>query len=426
MADKIIRQSSAVNGTISLPGDKSISHRALLFSALANGENTITGLSSAEDVKNTQKCLKALGVKISKSGKIVIVNGVGKDGFKKPAKTLYAGNSGTTLRLLSGLLAAQPFVSKIDGDDSLRKRPMRRIIEPLEMMGAQVDSESFKAPLTIKGHALKAIDYASPVASAQVKSCILIAGLFARGLTRVTEPLQSRDHTERMLLEFGVKTHSSTGMAAVKGPSELIATPIDVPADISSAAFFLIAACLLPESNVQILNVGINPTRDGILDVLFSMGANIEKSKVTEINKEPRATLSASFQKLHSTQLGGSLIPRIIDEIPVIAVAATQARGTTIIRDANELRFKESDRIANVVVNLKKMGAKCKETKDGFVVEGPTPLTGAEVECQGDHRIAMAFSIAGLIASGETIIKDIDCVNTSFPAFYKTLDALVI
>ena len=424
MSSITIKPCTSLNGKISLPGDKSISHRALMFSAMANGACVITGLSNAEDVENTKKCLKQMGVNIEKRANKTTVHGVGVMGFKKPAKPLYVGNSGTTIRLLSGLLAAQNFTVKIDGDESLRTRPMRRIIEPLELMGAQVDSESHKAPLKIYGSPLKAIDYPSPIASAQVKSCILIAGLAAKGLTRVTEPVQSRDHTERMLEVFGVTVHSSEGMAAVKGPGILEATDIDVPADISAAAFFLAGACMLPGSDVEIINVGINPTRTGILDAFISMGAIINKTEKTELNNEPRATLSTSCQGLHSTQLGGSMIPRIIDEVPIIAIAATQAHGITVIRDAEELRFKESDRIESITTNLKKMGAKIRDTKDGLVIEGPVKLKGAEIESNGDHRIAMAFSIAGLIAEGETVINDIDCVNTSFPSFFQTLENL--
>ncbi len=415
---------TSLKGNFSLPGDKSISHRALLFSAMANGECIVTGLSNAEDVENTKKCLKQLGVKFQKRGNKTTVHGVGVTGFQNPVKPLYAGNSGTTIRLMSGLLAAQDFTAKIDGDESLRTRPMRRIIEPLELMGAQVDSESHKAPLKVYGSKLHAIDYASPIASAQVKSCILVAGLAAKGLTRVTEPMQSRDHTERMLEVFGVKVHSSVGMAAVLGPGDLQATDIDVPADISAAAFFLAGACLLPGSEIEIENVGINTTRTGVLDAFISMGALINKTEKSELNNEPRATLSTSCNGLHSTQLGGSMIPRIIDEVPIIAIAASQAHGITVIRDAGELRFKESDRIETITSNLRNMGAKIRDTKDGMVIEGPVKLKGAEIDSKGDHRIAMAFSIAGLIAEGETIINDIDCVNTSFPGFFEKLERL--
>lgn len=424
MATKIIKPIHCLRGNVKLPGDKSISHRALILSALALGESSITGLSTAQDVMNTRKCLEELGVSIRDSASAIVVRGVGTSGFQKPAQPLDAGNSGTTIRLLAGALAAQNFTTTIDGDESLRKRPMRRIIEPLELMGASFESVSFKAPLTIHGGPLHAIDYASPVASAQVKSCILIAGLAAKGITRVTEPSPSRDHTERMLQEFGATVHYSEGMAAVKGPALLNATAIDVPADISAAAFFMIAACLLPESEIKISNVGINPTRTGILDAMSSMGAYFLPEEESESNREPRATLTAKHSKLYGAQLGGSLIPRIIDEIPIIAVAATQAEGKTIIRDAGELRVKESDRIATLAENLLRMGANVKETKDGLVIEGPTPLHGAEIDSHGDHRIAMSFSVAGLLAEGETLIKDSECVDTSFPGFFELLESI--
>jgi len=321
-------------------------------------------------------------------------------------------------------LAAQAFTSTVDGDESLRKRPMRRIIEPLELMGASFESVSFKAPLTIHGGPLRAIDYASPVASAQVKSCILTAGLAAKGITRITEPSQSRDHTERMLQEFGATVHYSEGMAAVKGPAMLHATAIDVPADISAAAFFMVAACLLPKSEITISNVGMNPTRTGLLDAMSSMGAFFLSERESELNREPRATFTAKYSILNAAQFGGSLIPRIIDEVPIIAVAATQARGKTMIRDAGELRVKESDRIATIAENLLRMGANVRETKDGLVIEGPTPLHGAEIDSYGDHRIAMSFAIAGLIADGETFIKNSECIDTSFPGFFDLLDSL--
>jgi len=424
MTEKLIKPVRCLRGNISLPGDKSISHRALILSALAKGESRITGLSMAEDVMTTKKCLEELGVRIRDSAGVFFVEGVGTSGFQKPAKTLDAGNSGTTIRLLAGALAAQNFTSIIDGDESLRKRPMRRIIEPLELMGAAFESVSFKAPLTIHGGPLRAIDYASPVASAQVKSCILIAGLAAKGITRITEPSQSRDHTERMLQEFGATVHYSEGMAAVKGPAMLHAADIHVPADISAAAFFMVAACLLPESEITISNVGMNPTRTGILDAMSSMGAFFLPEEESVSNREPRASLTAKYSALYAAQLGGSLIPRIIDEIPVIAVAATQAKGKTIIRDAGELRVKESDRITTITENLLRMGADVKEIKDGLIIEGPTPLHGAEIESYGDHRIAMSFAVAGLIADGETLIKNSECVDTSFPGFFDLLDSI--
>ncbi|MBN2412151.1 3-phosphoshikimate 1-carboxyvinyltransferase [candidate division KSB1 bacterium] len=424
MKDRVIKPATNLRGEIKLPGDKSISHRALILSSIADGDCRITGLSNAEDVKNTKKCLQALGVSITKEKKSIVVHGRGMDSMKESGKILDAGNSGTTLRLLSGILAAQNFTTTITGDESLQKRPMRRIIEPLELMGAQIESQAFKAPLKIRGNLLKAIDYASPVASAQVKSCILLAGLYAKGITRITEPSESRNHTELMLKEFQASIQFSAGMAGIKGPFQLKATDIDVPGDISAAAFFLVAGCLLKDSEIIMPNVGVNPTRTGILDALVSMNAPIQKSEYIVLNNEPREKLVTRSGILMPTHLSGSIIPRIIDEIPILAIAATQANGSTTIKDAGELRVKESDRITTVVENLKKMKANIREIKDGMIIDGPTPLKGAEIDSYGDHRIAMAFSIAGLLAEGETLVKNTDCVETSFPGFYDILESL--
>jgi 3-phosphoshikimate 1-carboxyvinyltransferase len=422
MSDRLIKPATSISGSISLPGDKSISHRALMFAGIAEGSSTITGLATAEDVQGTLKCLKNIGVEIRKQKNKVTVNSSGMYGLRASQKALDAGNSGTTIRLLSGILAAQNYISIIDGDESLRKRPMRRIIEPLETMGARIDSREYKAPLTIHGGPLRAIDYASPVASAQVKSCILLAGTFAKGLTRVTEPAPSRDHTERMLKHFGANIHHKDGMAGIKGPIQLKSAEINVPGDISAAAFFIVAGCLLPNSEVEFINVGVNQTRTGILDALAHMGAFIKQDDLLLLSNEPRARLVVKTTRLNAATFSGLLIPRIIDEIPILAVAATQAEGTTTFRDAGELRVKESDRIATIVENLKRMGANVRETKDGMVIQGPTALKGAEIDSYGDHRIAMSFSIAGLIADGETLIKNIDCVDTSFPEFFTILD----
>lgn len=421
--DNIIRAALSLKGTITVPGDKSISHRSLILSSIATGTTTIRGLSSAKDVLSTWECMKALGVSIKKSKDEVVVKGKGKLGLKAPKKTLDAGNSGTTIRLVSGILAAQPFASTITGDESLRSRPMRRIIEPLESMGAHIESNNFKAPLVIHGGPLHAIDYATTVASAQVKSCVLLAGLYAKGSTRVTEPSLSRDHTERMLDLFGVKAMVTRSGACVQGPADLHAVElVDVPGDLSAAAFFLVAACLVPQAEIVITNVGVNPSRIGILDALTAMGARLERSDLSNLNNEPRCTLQATTTRLQAATFGGSMIPAIIDEIPVLAVAATQANGTTVIRDAGELRVKESDRLAAVATNLLAMGAQVKETKDGLMIHGPTPLHGTQVDSFGDHRIAMSFAIAGLIASGETTIRNCDCVDISFPGFFELLE----
>ncbi len=424
MANKIMQPVASLQGKVDLPGDKSISHRALILGSISDGPCRVTGLSAAADVHSTLECLRALGVKINKAKDGVIVHGVGMDGLQAPKKVLDAGNSGTTIRLLAGVLAAQKFTATISGDASLQKRPMRRIIEPLELMGAQIDSSEYKAPLKIRGGQLRAIDFASPIASAQVKSCILLAGLFARGVTRVTEPYHSRDHTEVMLHDMGANIRSSAAMAAVVGPTKLQACDIDVPADISAAAFFLIAGALLPNSELVMQNVGTNLSRTGILDALTSMGANFELLNQVEKNSEPRADITVRSSKLTATTLGGAMIPRIIDEIPILAVAATQADGVTTIKDAGELRVKESDRLAALAENLTKMGAKVREKDDGLIITGPTPLKGAIINSYGDHRIAMAFSIAALIADGETTVENAECVDVSFPTFYDMLEAI--
>ncbi|MBN1466094.1 3-phosphoshikimate 1-carboxyvinyltransferase [candidate division KSB1 bacterium] len=425
MSDKKLHPVQSLQGTVRVPGDKSISHRALIVSAIADGACRVSGLSTALDVQSTAACLKALGVKINKAKDGVIVHGVGMHGLQPPRKALDAGNSGTTIRLLAGMLAAQNFTATITGDRSLRNRPMRRIIEPLELMGARIDSDDFKAPLTITGGPLRAIDFASPVASAQVKSCILLAGLFARGVTRVTEPYHSRDHTELMLQEMGANIHSSEALAAVIGPSELHARDIDVPGDISAAAFFLVAGALLPNSTLVMENIGVNLLRTGILTALTSMGVNYQINDQVELNREPRATIAVKSATFRATTLGGAMIPRIVDEIPILAIAATQAEGVTTIKDARELRVKESDRLAALAANLTKMGAKVREKEDGLIISGPTTLHGAELDSYNDHRIAMAFSIAALIADGETTIKNVDCVDISFPGFYDILESII-
>lgn len=424
MPDRLITPATRLSGAATVPGDKSISHRALLLAAIAEGDSEMTGLSKAQDVRNTRECLEKLGVKIVENDDRTQIQGLGMYGLKPTCQVLEVGNSGTTIRLLAGILAAQNFTSKLDGDESIRKRPMRRIIEPLELMGAKIDSDNFRAPLTIIGGPLQAIDFASPIASAQVKSCIIFAGLYAKGLTRVTEPTLSRDHTTQILQEFGATIRQHQTITAVQGPAQLRAARIDVPADISSAAFFLIAGSILSDSKILLPNVGINPTRTGIMEVLIAMNASISASDQVTRNYEPRATLQVRSAALQGTTISGTIIPRLIDEIPILAVAATQAQGVTTIRDAAELRVKESDRIAAIVENLTRMGASVREKEDGMVISGPTPLIGAEIESFGDHRIAMAFAVAGLVASGETLIKNVACVDTSFPGFFDLIDSL--
>ncbi len=420
-----IKSGNKIIGSLSVPGDKSISHRALMLGAIAKGETQIINLSSGRDVVATWNCLAQLGIKIEKKNNRTHVHGKGLYGLISPKKILNAENSGTTMRLLSGILAGQPFESTITGDNSLKKRPMTRIIQPLTLMGAKIESNNGKAPLKIKGGKLKGIKYKSPIASAQVKSSLLLAGLYASGKTSVEEPFQSRDHTERMLSHFGVTVKKNNLKIEINGPAEFMASSINVPGDISSAAFFMVAASIVPGSKILIPGVGINPTRRSIIDVLKKMGAKIKEENKGEENLEPTADITVESSQLRSIKISGAVIPGIIDEIPILAVAATQAEGETIIRDARELRFKESDRIKTVTKNLRKMGAKLEELDDGFIIPGPQKLKGAVVESFGDHRIAIAFSIAGLIAEGETTIRETECVEISFPGFFETLTKLL-
>ncbi len=418
---KKILPSKTIKGCLRVPGDKSISHRALMLAAMAQGESRITGLLQAEDVVNTRKMLEKLGMQSAEKNNALIIQGRGKNGFAAPEDILDAGNSGTGMRLIAGILAAQKFDSVITGDKSLQSRPMTRVIAPLEQMGAEIQSIDGRAPLKINGQVLRPLDYISPVASAQVKSCVLLAGLFAKGTTSVTEPFLSRDHTERMLPCFGVKVIRQGLKTSVQGKARLISCDIDVPGDISSAAFFMAAACLLKPSDLIIKNVGINPARTGILKALQRMGADIKLENHSEINNEPRADILVRHSRLNGITLSGDDIPEIIDELPVLAVLAAKARGKTLVKDARELRVKETDRINAVCVNLRAMGIDIQEHKDGFSITGPQKFSGGVIESFDDHRIAMAFSIAGLIADKEVIIKNSECVHTSFPNFYNLL-----
>lgn len=410
-----------ISGEIKIAPDKSISHRALLLSAIASGTSRIKNLLYADDCISTMSCLENLGVRILKKKDEVIVEGRGLN-LTKPNKNLDAGNSGTTARLLSGILAGQDFSSTITGDESLSKRPMRRIIEPLERMGAKIIArENNFLPMEIKGNKLKPINYESKIASAQVKSCVLLAGLYADGITRFCEPYKSRDHTERMLKNFGANVETKKNTATIEGVTSLNASDIFVPGDISAAAFFIVATTIFKNSKLKIRDVGINPTRTGIIDIMLKMGAKISFENERLINNEPVADIVIESAELKSTVIKGSEIPRLIDEIPIIAVAATQSVGETIISDAQELRVKETDRLKAISTELKKMGADIEEVEDGLVIKGPTKLKGARVESYGDHRMAMSLTIASLVADGKTTIKNPECVRISFPGFYDTL-----
>lgn len=411
-------------GTAAVPGDKSISHRALILGAIAEGPSRITNLSTGEDVRSTRRCLEGLGVEFRMEGDTMVVSGAGIRGLHAPDEALDAGNSGTTVRLLSGILAGSSFDTILTGDESLRHRPMQRIIDPLSLMGADIRAEGGKAPLNIRGRELHPIDYASSVASAQVKSCVILAGLSARGRTTLTEPSLSRDHTERMLPCFGVEPIREGCRVSIDGPVRLKGTHIHVPGDLSSAAFFIAAAAMLEGSELRLAGVGVNPTRTGLLDVLRGMGADISLDRERLESGEPRADLLIRGGRLKPVTLYGSMIPRLIDEIPILAVMATRAEGETIIKDAQELRVKETDRIRAVVRNLRAMGGHAIETKDGLIVPGSQSLSGGIVESYGDHRIAMAFSVAGLTAAGETTIQDVSCIDTSFPGFFELLQEI--
>lgn len=436
-----IKKAQNLHGEVHIPGDKSISHRAVMLGAIADGETIINNFLPSGDCIATVKCFRGLGIDIQMTNDQcqmsnecrVIIKGKGLRGLSKPDAVLDVGNSGTTIRLISGILAGQEFETTITGDQSIQKRPMKRIAEPLKRMGVRVTGkgkgEELFPPLTISGGKLRPIEYKLPMASAQVKSCILLAGLYAEGETCVIEPATSRDHTERMLSYLGVKFSKLGNTVSVCGPASFEGRSIDVPGDISSAAFLIVAGLLVPESDLLLRNVGVNPTRIGILEVLHRMGAQVEVKDEEIISGEPRANIQiqskkSKIQTMKGFDIGGELIPKVIDEIPIIAVLATQAEGKTVIKDAKELRVKESDRIKTISAELKKMGAKIEEKEDGMVIFGPTKLKGAKVQSYGDHRVAMSLAVAGLIADGETIIEDTDCIETSFPGFEDLLKKL--
>jgi 3-phosphoshikimate 1-carboxyvinyltransferase len=426
MADLRIQPSSGIRGELILPGDKSISHRSVLFAAIADGDTQISGFLAGEDTQNTAKAMQTMGIAIDGLGTDrLVVHGRGLDGLCEPASVLDLGNSGTGMRLLAGLLAGQDFFSVLTGDQYLRKRPMARIVEPLRLMGARIDGRSGGklAPLSIRGgQTLRSIKYASPVASAQVKSAVLLAGLYADGETMVNEPSKSRDHTERMFRFFGVEVWEQGTSVTVHGRQRLRARgPLTIPSDISSAAFFMVAASIVPGSDLLIRNVGVNPTRTGIIDVLIAMGAGIALENQREQAGEPVADVRVRYRKLHGVQIGGDMIPRTIDEIPVLAVAASYAEGKTVIKDATELRVKESDRIKTIAGELRKMGAGIIELPDGMEITGRDSLTGALCDSHGDHRIAMSVAVAGLAAKGDTVVRDTDWIDTSFPGFERLL-----
>lgn len=423
--DKIISSKTGLKGNIKIPGDKSISHRAVMFGSIAKGDTEITGFLKGDDCMSTISCFRKLGIDINVSEDKVTVHGKGLHGLTAPEEQLYVGNSGTTIRLISGILSAQPFDSVLNGDSSIQKRPMKRVINPLTEMGAEIDStNNGYAPLTIHGTKLKAIEYTMPVASAQVKSSILLASLFAEGTTIINEPVASRDHTEIMLNYFGADIKNKDGVITSSPVNELYGRSLEVPGDISSAAFFMIAGLIVPNSHLIIENVGINPTRTGIIDALRAMGGYIEILNERRSGGELVGDIEVKTSQLRATMLEGSIIPRMIDEIPVFAVAALCAEGTTYVKNAEELKVKESNRIATMSKELGKMGAVITETDDGMIIEGGQKLKGSTVYSHLDHRVAMSCATAALIADGDTTITDADCVGISFPNFYNILENL--
>jgi len=421
-----IEQAPVIRAEITVPGDKSISHRAVILAGLSNGTCVITGFLPSEDCLSTMQAMRELGVEIERPDlTTLVVHGRSRQ-LTAPRGDIDCGNSGTTMRLLSGVLAAQPFRTRLVGDASLSRRPMKRVIDPLTQMGAHLQAEGPKSapPLVIEGGKLTPIHYTSPVASAQVKSAVLLAGLFAHGRTSVTEPSQSRNHTERMLEWFLVGPHIDDLTVSVAGEKTPESRDFHIPGDISSAAFWLVAAAAQPGSHLLVTDVGLNETRTGVLAVLVRMGAHVRE--IIEVEEgEPYGTVEIQGAKLKGTVIRGKEIPNVIDELPILAVAGALAQGTTLIADAAELRVKETDRLAAIATNLRAMGVNVTETDDGLEIFGGAPLKGARLSSFGDHRIAMAFAIAGLFAEGETFIDGVECVATSYPSFYETLTTLV-
>ena len=419
-----IQPCGPLRGEITVPGDKSISHRAVMLGALANGTTHITGFLMGEDCLSTIDCFRKMGVEIEITDSEVIVEGVGLHGLCAPEETLYTGNSGTTTRLLCGILAGQPFTATLNGDASIQKRPMGRVIKPLREMGASIEGKNDNyCPLTLYPSELYGIEYRLPVASAQLKSAILLAGLYAEGQTTVIEPAPSRDHTERMFRALGVEVETHGSTITLEPPEDLYAVDIRVPGDISSAAFFLVAGAIVEGSELTIRNVGVNPTRTGILDVLHEMGADISISNFHD-DAEPVCDLTVKHSMLRGVEIGGSIIPRLIDELPVIAVAAAYAEGETVIRDAQELKVKESNRIAAMVTELKKAGVDAEETDDGMIIRGGKRPHGAAFETYKDHRIAMSLAVLALAARSACRIDEPEVVAISYPDFFQTLERL--
>ncbi|WP_316570044.1 3-phosphoshikimate 1-carboxyvinyltransferase [Neobacillus sp. YIM B06451] len=418
--------SSGLSGELRVPGDKSISHRAVMFGAIAHGTTTVRNFLPGDDCLSTVSCFQKLGVTIETAGTDVKISGKGLEGLREYNGLLDVGNSGTTIRLMMGLLSGTPFVSRLTGDESIAKRPMNRVAAPLKEMGATIDGrENGKfIPITITGGSLKGISYSLPVASAQVKSAILLAGLQAEGETSITEIAPTRDHTEKMIRLFGGKIKTSGKTVTIEGGQKLYGTDVEVPGDISSAAFFLAAGSLVPGSEIILKNVGLNWTRTGILDVLEKMGADFSIIRTSGDTFEPSGDILIKHSRLKGTTIGGDLIPRLIDELPIIALLATQAEGETIIRDASELRVKETDRIETVAGELRKLGAEIETTPDGMIITGGTKLGDGTVTSHGDHRIGMMLAVAGLVCKSGIELHDTEAIAVSYPDFFIHLDSL--
>jgi 3-phosphoshikimate 1-carboxyvinyltransferase len=434
MAELRVRSGTALHGCVRVPGDKSISHRTLLLGALAEGESRIQGFLRSGDCLATLACVRALGVQVSPIGEGaheqgvssagLAVEGGGLRGLAKPGEPLDCGRSGTTMRLLAGILAGQDFDSVLTGDPQLLRRPMRRIVEPLRAAGAEIEDTDGRAPLTIRGGGLRGCDHELAVASAQVKSALLLAGLYADGATTVRQPGPARDHTERMLAAMGADIETEGLVVHLQPGASLAPLALDVPGDFSSAAYLIVAALLVEGSDLMVQGAGVNPTRVGLLEVLQGMGGEIGSERRRDQGGEPVADLKVRASSLSSAEVGGDTVVRMIDEFPILAVAATQAGGVTTVRDAGELRVKETDRIATVVEELSKLGARIQGREDGFVVEGPTRLRGGKVTSHGDHRLAMALAVAGLIADGDVEIAGAECIDDSFPGFAGLMQSL--
>jgi 3-phosphoshikimate 1-carboxyvinyltransferase len=416
-----------LEGQINIPGDKSISHRSVMFGAIANGTTTVTNFLKGEDCLSTISCFQKLGVKIEEKEDSLVIEGKGWDHLIEPSHVLNVGNSGTTIRLMLGLLSGRPIHTTFIGDDSIAKRPMKRVITPLREMGAIIDGRNNGdfTPLSLRGGGLRPISYSLPIASAQVKSSIILAALQAKGTTKIVEPAQTRDHTERMIRQFGGNIETDDLTITVSGPQTLKGTQVNVPGDISSAAFFLVAGAIVPEGKIRLKNVGLNPTRTGIIDVLNKMGAKMTILPNEDEAFEPVGDIIVEPTQLNGTVIEGDLIPRLIDEVPIIALLATQAYGKTIIKNAEELKVKETNRIDTVVNELLKLGADITATDDGMIINGPTKLNGGVVSSHGDHRIGMMLAIASLICKGEIVLEEADAIAVSYPNFFSDLSQLI-